>query len=338
MTGPMMKAATYRGPGRVEVVDVARPAATDGNALVAIDYCGICGTDLHMMIDGWGTPGSVFGHEWSGRVVEPGPSDLAPGTRVVGRPAVECGHCDRCRDGRPSLCRNRSNAGSGPEQGAFAGFVSLDPRRLIPVPDGIEAMEAAFSEPLAVALHAVTLAQINEGDRALVFGAGPIGAAIVAILRTRGVEVDVVEPGARRADLATRIGAGVRTVEDLPVAGHPGDIVADAVDVVFETSGVRAAAEAGLTQLSATGVLMLVGTGLDFPKLDTNRIILNELTITGAYNYDADGFRSALELIASGTLPLDLLIEPEPVGLDGLLDAMQRLRAGELPGKVMVTP
>ena len=83
---------------------------------------------------------------------------------------------------------------------------------------------------------------------------------------------------------------------------------------------------------------MLVGTGLDFPRLDTGRIILNELVVTGAYNYDDDGFAAALDLIGSGSLPLDLLLEPEAVGLEGLLDAMVRLRAGEVAGKVMVRP
>ncbi len=333
-----MKAAIYRQPGRVEVVELDRPVAADGQALVAVDFCGICGTDLHMMIDGWGTPDSVFGHEWSGRVIEPGRSDLAPGTRVVGRPAIECGSCDRCRAGRASLCRHRSRAGSGPEPGAFAGFVTVDPGRLVPVPDRVGSMEAAFTEPLAVALHAVGLSAAVRGDRVLVFGAGPIGAAIIAILRSRGIETEVVEPGRRRAALAEELGARVRAADELAVADHPGDVVADAVDVVFDTSGARAAAEIGLSQLASAGVLVLVGTGVDFPRLDPNRIILNELTVTGAFNYDPDGFRAALDLLAADALPLDLLIESDPVDLDGMVDAMQRLRAGELPGKVMVTP
>jgi threonine dehydrogenase-like Zn-dependent dehydrogenase len=90
--------------------------------------------------------------------------------------------------------------------------------------------------------------------------------------------------------------------------------------------------------LAGCGRLVLVGTGLDFPRLDTGRIILNELVVTGAYNYDEDGFKAALDLIASGSLPLDLLLESDAVGLDGLLEAMVRLRAGEVAGKVLVRP
>lgn len=338
MRGSTMRAAVYRQPGRVDIAEVAMPDTTQGAALVEIDYCGICGTDLHMMLDGWGTPGSVFGHEWSGRVVDPGGSSLPPGTTVVGLPSAECGACDRCRTGRTSLCRNRPGAGVSLDRGAFARYVSADPRRLVEVPDGVDARAAAYTEPLAVALHAVTLSGIASGDTAVVFGAGPIGAAIIAILRSRRIEVGAIEPGMRRADLATRLGASVLPPDDLDPPAHPGEVRPDAVDVVFETSGARVAAEAGLGRLDGGGTLVLVGTGLDHPRLDTNRIILNELRVTGAFNYDAGGFRAALDLIGGGHLPLDDLIEPETVDLDGLLPAMQQLRAGDLPGKVMVTP
>ena len=107
---------------------------------------------------------------------------------------------------------------------------------------------------------------------------------------------------------------------------------------MFETSGARQAAQAGLTQLAGGGSMVIVGTGMDYPRLDTNRMILNELTVTGAYEYDPDGLSAALDLIASGVLPMDVLVEPDPVGLDGILDVMGRLRSGEVAGKVLVKP
>ena len=101
---------------------------------------------------------------------------------------------------------------------------------------------------------------------------------------------------------------------------------------------VRSAAEVGISQLAPGGRMILVGTGLDFPRLDTNRIILNELVVTGAYTYNDTGFESALDLIASGALPLDELLEPGAVGLDDLFEAMVRLRAGEVAGKILIRP
>lgn len=332
-----MDAAIYRRPGEIEVAPIGIPAPTGGEALVEIDYCGICGTDLHFVLDGWGRPDSVFGHEWSGTVVD-GAGALTPGTPVVGLPAVACGTCRPCLAGRPSMCTDRREIGTGPEQGAYTRFVTLDARRLMPVPAGVEQRHAAYTEPLAVALHAVNVSPVGPGDRALVFGAGPIGAAIIAILVDRGIEVAAVEPGQVRQGLAAALGATVVAVDDLDRPDHPGTVAADAVDVVFESSGARAAAETALTQLVSGGTLVIVGTGMDFPRLDTNRVLLNELHLTGAFEYDIDGFDDALALIGSGRLRLDLLIEPESVGLEGLLDAMNRLRAGELAGKVLVHP
>ncbi|MDW3219755.1 MAG: alcohol dehydrogenase catalytic domain-containing protein [Acidimicrobiales bacterium] len=332
-----MRAAQYRRPGEVEIVHLDEPSGDDAT-IVEIDYCGICGTDLHMMIDGWGTPDTVFGHEWSGRILESGASDLAPGTLVVGLPDTPCGRCDRCAAGRTSLCRNRPEAGAARSHGAFAQRMTTPPESLVAVPPGIDAREAAYTEPLAVALHAVTLSAIGDDQAALVIGAGPIGAAIIAILVDRGIRVRATELSASRAALAAELGATVIAPTELDVPAHPGQDAADAADVVFETSGARAAAEQGLTQVTAGGLLMLVGTGLDAPRIDTNRVILNEIRITGAFNYDAAGFTDALALIGSGRLPLDLLIEPQAVGLDAMMDAMLALRAGTIAGKVLVTP
>jgi 2-desacetyl-2-hydroxyethyl bacteriochlorophyllide A dehydrogenase len=306
--------------------------------VVAVEYCGICGTDLHMVLDGWGAPDSIFGHEWAGRIVEPGDSGLSNSTLVVGTPSTVCGECESCRAARPSLCRARPAAGVTLDRGAFAQYVAVGADRLVAVPDGIDARAAAYAEPLAVALHAVTLSDITDGQTALVTGAGPIGAAIIALLATRGISVTAVEPGAGRAALAGRLGADVCAADDLEVTGHPGEPARNAVDTVFETSGARSAIETGLTQLVPGGTLVLVGTGVDYPKLDTNRVILNELRVAGAFNYDAGGFEDALSLIGSGRLPVDDLITDEHVSLDELLPTMHRLRAGEIPGKAMVKP
>ena len=335
-----MPAAVYRRPGELDVTDVAVPSLGPRDALVEIAYCGVCGTDLHMVLDGWGTPDTVFGHEWSGRVTAVGAeARIDTGTAVVGRGWAECGRCEHCRAGQPGLCAQRPLAGlDDSHSGAFARYLATDHRNLTVVPEGVGLREAAYAEPLAVAMHAVTQGSFRAGGRAMVFGCGPIGAAVVAVLIARGVEVTVVEPQERRQDLARRLGAAVRSTDDLEMPGHPGQVAADAVGCVFETSGARPAAQAGLTQLAGGGTMVLVGIGMDHPRLDTNRMILNELVVTGAYEYDPDGLSAALELIASGALPMDVLLEPDPVGLDGILDVMGRLRSGEVAGKVLVRP
>ena len=335
--GPSMRAAVYRRRGELEIVDVARPRADDDLCLVEIERCGICGTDLHMVLDGWGRPDSIGGHEWAGTVIEATDRSLV-GRRVVGGPEEPCGACPHCRNGRANLCAGRDQPGVTPTQGAFAEYVARPWSRLVAVPEGLDLHRAALAEPLAVALHAISQAALATDDRVMIFGAGPIGAAIAAVLADHQHPVRVVEPSAARADLAAGLGARVLEPADLPAPGMPMDVADDPADVVFECSGRSSAMERGLAQLERAGRLVLVGTGMAPPAFDPNRILLNELVVTGAYNYDDDGFARALDLLADPGFPADALIEPQPVGLDELLDTMRRLARGDIAGKVMVKP
>jgi (R,R)-butanediol dehydrogenase/meso-butanediol dehydrogenase/diacetyl reductase len=339
-----MQAAVLRGRGCLEVSSVPVPTLGPGDVLVAVDWCGVCGTDLHMVLEGWGAPGGWGGHEWTGRVAAVGPdvTRWAKGDAVVGGPSVRCGECRACRAGRPSLCEGRDTPGIGPEHGAFATYTRAMQDELLAMPGGLDSRAAALTEPLAVALHGITRSRVEADQRALVLGAGPIGALSIAALRALGVDdVTCIEPGERRRALAAAVGAtAVRHPDDLdvPSVAEPGRVVDGAVDVVLECSGRAAAMEAGLAQLIPGGTLVLVGAGMESPRFDPNRILLNELVVTGANTYDQGGFERALDLLTAGVMPVDDLIEPEDVGLDGLLDAMHGLAEGRLARKVMVKP
>ena len=125
----------------------------------------------------------------------------------------------------------------------------------------------------------------------------------------------------------------------VPSVADPGRAVDDPVDVVLECSGHSSAMEAGLASSTKEGDSCSSAPELNhFPTFDSNRIVLNVLVITGAFTYDADGFPAALDLLASGRLPLDVLIEPQDVALGGLLAAMRSLAGGETAGKVLVDP
>lgn len=344
VTAASMSAAVLRGKGRLEVEQVPVPRVTERDVLVEVGHCGVCGSDLHMVLDGWGQSGAIEGHEWSGVVAAVGSSvtSWSVGDRVVGGPPPRCGECRECRAGRPSLCAQRDTPGVGAWQGAFARYKLVDERELLRVPDGLSMRAAALSEPLAVALHGITRSGVVAGERVLVLGAGPIGALTIAALRAMGIEeVKVSEPSPLRAELAARLGASEvvpPALLEAPGPHEPGRVVDDAVDVVLECSGRGDAMEAGLAQLRRTGRLVLVGAGMAAPRFDPNRILLNELTITGAFCYDADGFERALGLLASAAVPADLLIEPADVPLTGALDAMRDLASGRIAAKVLVAP
>lgn len=337
-----MRAAVYLEKGRMEVQERPLPMPGPRDVLIRVSHCGVCGTDLHLVLEGWGRPDSVGGHEYSGRIVARGAdvSGWKVGDAVVAGPTPGCGACEACRAERPAICAERSPAGLGDLQGAFAGYVRVSQDQLFRVPPALSLREAALAEPLAVALHGIHLSGVRPGQRALVSGVGPIGALTVAALRAGGVDaVDVCEPRPVRRELAAALGAErVREPDALAVPPMPFTVVDDAYDVVFECSGKAAAFEAGLAQLKRGGRLAIVGTGMERPRLDPNRVLLNELSITGCYEYDAHGFDDALALLATGALPTHLLIESADVPLDGLLPAMRDLVAGRLAGKVLVQP
>jgi 2-desacetyl-2-hydroxyethyl bacteriochlorophyllide A dehydrogenase len=338
-----MRALMYRGVRQVEVVD--HPVADLGpeDVLLRVSHCGICGTDLHIVLEGMSPPDEIGGHEYSGHVAAVGEAveDWRVGDAAIPGGSDGCGECDCCLAGRPSLCAERSAIGDGFEMnGAFAEYVRVRARDLLRVPDGLDLRAAALSEPLAVALHGITISGVKPGDRALVTGAGPIGLLTVAALRALGIDsVTVSEPSEHRRERAAKVGATATCDPgDLALPPMPFTIVDEPFDVALECSGNPSAMESALGQLRRMGTLVLVGTGMRRPKLDHNRVLLGELIVTGAYCYDKDGIARALALLAEGDLPVDQLIEPEDVPLEGMLEAAERCAAGELAGKVMIVP
>ena len=340
----VMPAAVLRRPGEVVVEDRPVPRPGPHEVLVEVDHCGICGSDVHMLLDGWGQKGLVAGHEFTGIIVALG-ADVAGwqlGEQVVGGSSPRCGRCRRCLEGKPSQCENRQGSVVDGHDGAFARYVLVPEASLLRLPPGLTARRAALAEPLAVALHGITRSGVAPGDRVMVIGAGPIGALSIAALVARGIgPVIAVEPGARRQALAKELGAtevlDPAQLETFP-SWEPERISERAVHVVLECSGKKAAIEAGFHQLRRGGTLVLIGAGLDHPSFDPNRFVLNELHVVGSFVYDLDGFERALELLASDSFPADRLIEEEDVPLDRLSEALTGLAEGRLAGKVMVVP
>jgi L-iditol 2-dehydrogenase len=336
-----MPAAVYVGEGVLAVEEHPVPALGRDEVLIEVSHCGICGTDLHLVIEQYARPGSVLGHEWAGTVVAIGEAvgDWELGARVVANPDPGCGECRPCRRGRPSVCLRREPPDYLAFRGAFCRYVTVPARRLLRVPDTLSTRAAALTEPTAIAIHTVNLAGVAPGDRVLVTGGGPVGLLTVAVLRERGIDdITVSEPAPARRERALAVGAA-STVDPAALPRAPmGRVVDDPFTFAFECSGRATAAESAIDQLDVAGTLVFVGTGSEMPRVNHNRMIVLELTAIGAYNYDAEGFAPALDLLASGALPLDLLIEADDIPLDGVRAAMDRLAAGELPGKVLVRP
>jgi (R,R)-butanediol dehydrogenase/meso-butanediol dehydrogenase/diacetyl reductase len=209
-----MKAARFHGPGDIRVEDVPEAEVGPGQVEVTVDWCGICGTDLHEYLEGpifipaKGSPHPitgeelpvVMGHEFAGVVsaVGSGVTTVREGDKVAVEPYYVCGECSACVAGRYNICRKLGFIGLAGQQGGFAEKCVVDARWAHPIGD-LGTDIGALVEPLAVGYHAVRLSGLRPGGTAAVFGSGPIGLVTAAALKAAGAgQVIVVEPAAAR--------------------------------------------------------------------------------------------------------------------------------------------
>src|SRR4051812_22398238 len=211
-----MKAAVFRGVQNLQVEDVEAPTAGAEDVVVAVRQCGICGSDLHTYLHGsFVEPGQVMGHEFVGEVVETGDAvkGIAVGDRVTASPLQPCNECARCAEGRYNLCAKAWTQGIAyGKPGAFAELVripgAISGQNIFPLGDDVSDDAGALTEPLAVAVHAVKLAEPVAGATAVVLGLGTIGQQVVQALRSAGAgRVIGVDISQLRLEAAGTLGA-----------------------------------------------------------------------------------------------------------------------------------
>ena len=203
----VMPAAVYQSPGVVTVEDRPVPRPGPGQVLVEVDHCGICGSDIHILLEGWGNqPGLIAGHEYTGIIAAVGDGvDGLGSRRPDGRgPVAQVRPLPPLPRGQALAVREPRGSSTDCHDGAFARYIVVRAAALLRLPDGISPREAALAEPLAVALHGITRSGIVRATRAMVIGAGPIGALTIAALVARGIgPVTAVEPSEKRTGAGT---------------------------------------------------------------------------------------------------------------------------------------
>lgn len=306
-----MKALVYLAPEEVVFRDAAEPVARDGEVLVRVEACGICGSDMHAYLghDERRPAPLILGHEAAG-IIASGPRE---GERVAVNPLVTCMKCDACLSGRTNLCPHRQIISMPPREGAFAEFIAIPERNLVPVPDSLSPEKATLSEPVATSYHAVGLAERASPRppsewRATVIGGGAIGLAAALVLRSRGVrDVRVAEPHAgRRATLSRETGLSpYDPFEQTPDAG--------AVDVVIDAVGIAASRRAACELARPGGVIVHIGLGDREGGVDIRRLTLQEIAFLGTYTYTMLDFIKTVEALGEGTLGSLAWLEERPL-------------------------
>ncbi len=334
-----MRAAVLREGRVVYRDDVPEPVPGPGQVLVAVRSCGICGSDLHFaahrdemlaLSEQMGASVGadrnrdiIMGHEFSAEVIEAGPDTDThpPGTLVTSTPVllsaegiVPIGFTDRTI-------------------GGYAERMLLSAPLLLAVPNGLDPRHAALTEPMAVGLHAVNKSTIQRDETALVLGCGPIGIAIIAALRVRGVETIVASDfSIKRRELAATMGAH-QTLD--PAQGSPFDTVRP--KVVFEAVGVPGIIDDVMRRTPAGSRIVVAGVCMQPDTVHPFFAIAKEINIQFVLAYNPNEFAESLCAIAEGQIDVAPVITGE-VGLDGVGAAFNDLTDPERHCKILVTP
>ena len=292
-------------------------AAETDQVKLEIAYCGICGTDLHVLHDTFRNyPPVILGHEFSGTVVEVGRkvTNATVGERVagLGATAVTCGQCEYCHSGYFIFCASRRGMGHG-VNGAFTRYVVMRPDQLYRIPENFSLDEAAMSEPFAAVVQAVTeIAKVRVGETALVSGPGPMGLLCLKLLLAEGIKTIVAGAGAdqERLSAALRIGAaavinvGQQNLNEA-IREHTGGV---GVDVAFECAGHPGSVRGCLESLRPMGrytQVAICGQDIQFP---IDLIFYKQLTMSGSVCYTARTWERMMKIYAEGRVRLNDLI------------------------------
>jgi len=337
-----MRAAIFSAPNQCEFVERETPRPDDGQVLVRVKACGLCGTDVHIYRGVFPARFPVIpGHEIAGVVESVGPrvSHLRTGDHVTIDPNINCGTCRPCRRGLVHLCRNLAAIGVT-QEGGFATHCLAPARQVHRVPREMSFLVAAMSEPVACCVHGIERAQVGPGDVVLVIGGGMIGLTLLQLARLHGAAATILSELHREKREAARTLGATRVVD--PQEEDLSAIVKEATDgagadVVIEAVGSRATAQQALSLAGDAGRVLFFGVAPEEHEIDVRpfEVYRREITITGSFTNPFTQAR-AISLLASGRIQVaDLVTHQLP--LDQLVPAIELVESGHAT-KVVILP
>ena len=337
-----MKAAVFHGPRDVRVEEVPKPEAGKGEIVVRVLRCAVCGTDKRIFVHGQKNvvPPAVTGHEIVGVIDEIGEGvrGFELGRKVIIATVVGCGKCIYCRREQYNLCDEFTAVGYD-YSGGFAEYVKVNARiveqgNVILIPDNLKPDHAALIEPLSCVLNGQEYLNPQKGDRALVFGAGPIGMMHASALKAKGCDpVIVADVSDERLDYVAKFGVGtpVNTSK-----GDPAELIlktagGEKFDVAVTACSVKAVQGLALKLVRKKArISFFAGIPKDDPVLpiDTNNIHYNEISVFGAFSSNLKHYHEALGMVARGAIPAEKFVTHK-FKLADILKAYETIEAGQ---------
>ncbi len=309
-----MKAALVQPDSTLIIEEYPTPKPGRGEVLIKVAYCGICGTDIHMLAAGFFPAGCIIGHELSGHIAEAGDdvTDWKEGDPVAILPLDPCGTCAPCKAGETQLCAESiiNGYGVGGNPGGFSQYMLAKPSMLYRLPDGMDMKTAALNEPWAVAIRAVNMSGLRIGEQALVMGAGPIGLLCIYALKTAGAgKICVSEPDPYRAEKARAAGAD-RIID--PKKENPNDIIlqelGQAPDYVFDCAGTESSMNEAATIVRPHGRIIMLGVHQGNATIFPMIWFMKEISLNFSLAYNLKEFSNGLELLANKVVDPEVVI------------------------------
>lgn len=319
-----MKAALWYKAKDIRVEQIDEPVVTAGRVKIKVEWTGICGSDLHEYVAGpifipveqphyvsGDIAPIVMGHEFSGIVSEVGEgvSTVKIGDKVVVEPILACGKCNACKKGKYNICKHLGFHGLSGGGGGFSEYTVVDERWVHKMPEGLSLEQGALVEPAAVALHAVRMSKLKAGDKAVVFGVGPIGLLVIEALKAAGAsEIYAVELSKERAAKALELGAKVviNPAEEDAVARIQ-ELTDGGADVAFEVTGVPVVLKQAIDSTTFEGETVIVSIWETEASFQPNNVVLSERSMKGIIAY-RDIFPAVMELMTQGYFQAETLV------------------------------
>lgn len=333
-----MRAAVFRGAGLpLSVETMPDPEPGEREAVIKVQRCGVCGTDLHMT-SGHGNDaavGSVIGHEYCGEVVAlgTGVETLKVGDFVTAVPAVGCGHCAACVGGYAMACLKMEGM-----VGGFGEFMRISAPNAIVLPRTLSPADGALVEPLAVGLRGVRLAGMRPGARVAVLGAGSIGLSAIYWARLLGAgRIVAVSRSARRADLALEMGASAFEALGEGEAERVVAALGGPPEVVLECAGAVGLMQKAVELVGSAGTVVSLGFCTSPDPILPSLATWKQVTIKFSFTYDLREFQHCADALAAGHVEPRRMVS-RVVGLAAFPNTFEQLRAGASETKLHLDP
>ena len=303
-----MKAIEITNPYEIKLIDKEKPEAKEGEALLKVLYCGICGADVASYTGNqpFTTYPRIPGHEFSAQIVQIGENEkgFKAGDIITCNPYFNCGECYACKRGIVNACTDNQTMGVQ-RDGSFQEYITMPIERLIDG-KGLSAKELALIEPFSISSHALSRASVNKGDNLLIMGAGPIGLFALIKAKALGARVAIADLLDSRLQLAKEYGA------DLIINSKTDDINemcldftnGNGFDVCVEACGLPVTFLSCIEQAAHGANIILIGNGKKETTFLHSIILKKELNIFGSRNAYTKDFEELIDLVSNGKVDI----------------------------------